>query len=123
LPSSTFNCDEAELLEGDYDLASSEQYSASDDLRLSPEIKENTGNQHEKIEETKNKKKKRNPRTVYTSYQLQELNNYFKKIQYLALPERARLAAALGLTQTQVKEQNGPNSCKEVRFVLLIAVL
>nr|XP_039267539.1 segmentation protein fushi tarazu-like isoform X1 [Styela clava] len=48
-------------------------------------------------------KKKRNARTVYTSYQLQQLNDYFRKIQYLALPERARLAAALGLTQTQVK--------------------
>uniref|UniRef100_H2Z653 Homeobox domain-containing protein n=1 Tax=Ciona savignyi TaxID=51511 RepID=H2Z653_CIOSA len=48
-------------------------------------------------------KKKRNPRTVYSNYQLQELHSYFKKVQYLALPERARLAAALGLTQTQVK--------------------
>ncbi|CAK8671264.1 unnamed protein product [Clavelina lepadiformis] len=48
-------------------------------------------------------KKKRNPRTVYSTYQLQELHSYFKKVQYLALPERARLAANLGLTQTQVK--------------------
>nr|NP_001027672.1 distal-less [Ciona intestinalis]CAC08210.1 Distal-less [Ciona intestinalis] len=52
---------------------------------------------------TSKSKKKRNPRTVYSNYQLQELHMYFKKVQYLALPERARLAAALGLTQTQVK--------------------
>nr|CAB3238302.1 Dll-B distal-less [Phallusia mammillata] len=51
----------------------------------------------------KKNKKKRNPRTVYSNFQLQELHNYFKKVQYLALPERARLAANLGLTQTQVK--------------------
>lgn len=34
---------------------------------------------------------------------MQQLNDYFRKIQYLALPERARLAAILGLTQTQVR--------------------
>lgn len=47
-------------------------------------------------------KKKRNARTVYSNYQLAKLNDYFCRVQYLALPERARLAADLGLTQTQV---------------------
>jgi hypothetical protein len=35
--------------------------------------------------------------------QLQVLNKRFQRTQYLALPERAELAATLGLTQTQVK--------------------
>lgn len=45
----------------------------------------------------------RKPRTIYSSFQLRELNKRFQKTQYLALPERADLAAYLGLTQTQVK--------------------
>jgi hypothetical protein len=44
----------------------------------------------------------RKPRTIYTSLQLQQLNKRFQRTQYLALPERAELAAILGLTQTQV---------------------
>ena len=48
-------------------------------------------------------KKIRKPRTIYSSFQLRELNKRFAKTQYLALPERADLAAYLGLTQTQVK--------------------
>ena len=35
--------------------------------------------------------------------QLQVLNKRFQRTQYLALPERAELAASLGLTQTQVE--------------------
>ncbi|VDK30775.1 unnamed protein product [Gongylonema pulchrum] len=46
-------------------------------------------------------KRVRKPRTIYTSYQLQELQRRFAKTQYLALPERADLASRLGLTQTQ----------------------
>ncbi|XP_062451851.1 homeobox protein DLX-4 [Rhea pennata] len=45
----------------------------------------------------------RKPRTIYSSLQLQALNQRFQQTQYLALPERAELAAQLGLTQTQVK--------------------
>ncbi|XP_006000904.1 homeobox protein Dlx3b [Latimeria chalumnae] len=48
-------------------------------------------------------KKIRKPRTIYSSYQLAALQRRFQKAQYLALPERAELAAELGLTQTQVK--------------------
>lgn len=48
-------------------------------------------------------KKIRKPRTIYSSFQLRELTKRFNKTQYLALPERADLAACLGLTQTQVK--------------------
>ena len=47
-------------------------------------------------------KKIRKPRTIYSSLQLQQLNKMFQRTQYLALPERAELAAKLGLTQTQV---------------------
>lgn len=48
-------------------------------------------------------KKIRKPRTIYSSFQLRELTKRFQRTQYLALPERAELAALLGLTQTQVK--------------------
>ncbi|KAG7255860.1 hypothetical protein CRUP_017880, partial [Coryphaenoides rupestris] len=48
-------------------------------------------------------KKIRKPRTIYSSLQLQVLHQRFQQTQYLALPERADLAATMGLTQTQVK--------------------
>ncbi|KAL8176128.1 UNVERIFIED_CONTAM: hypothetical protein K2H54_023081 [Gekko kuhli] len=38
-------------------------------------------------------KKIRKPRTIYSSLQLQALNQRFQQTQYLALPERAELAA------------------------------
>lgn len=50
-------------------------------------------------------KKMRKPRTIYSSLQLQQLNRRFQRTQYLALPERAELAASLGLTQTQVRQK------------------
>ena len=50
-------------------------------------------------------KKIRKPRTIYSSMQLQVLNKRFLRTQYLALPERAELAASLGLTQTQVRKR------------------
>ncbi|ULU00673.1 hypothetical protein L3Y34_001250 [Caenorhabditis briggsae] len=48
-------------------------------------------------------KKMRKPRTIYNTAQLQMLQKKFDKTQYLALPDRAALAAELGLSQTQVK--------------------
>lgn len=53
-------------------------------------------------------KKIRKPRTIYSSYQLAALQRRFQKAQYLALPERAELAAQLGLTQTQVRAEPPP---------------
>lgn len=55
-------------------------------------------------------KKIRKPRTIYSSLQLQALHQRFQQTQYLALPERADLAAKLGLTQTQVGLQLGAGS-------------
>ena len=62
--------------------------------------------ERERVEEKPrmhNGKKVRNPRTIYSSGQIQQLEIRFQRTQYLALPERAELASALGLTQTQVK--------------------
>lgn len=56
-------------------------------------------------------KKIRKPRTIYSSLQLQALHQRFQQTQYLALPERADLAAKLGLTQTQV----GPKASASLR--------
>ncbi|KAL3319518.1 Distal-less homeobox 6 [Cichlidogyrus casuarinus] len=52
---------------------------------------------------SRSSKKMRKPRTIYSSLQLQQLARRFHHTQYLSLPERAELAASLGLTQTQVK--------------------
>lgn len=58
-------------------------------------------------------KKIRKPRTIYSSYQLAALQRRFQKAQYLALPERAELAAQLGLTQTQVSSANKQVTSKQ----------
>ena len=50
----------------------------------------------------RNGKKIRKPRSMYSSLQIQQLERIFQRSQYLALPERAPLAASLGITQTQV---------------------
>jgi hypothetical protein len=51
-------------------------------------------------------KKIRKPRSIYSSLQIQQLERRFQRTQYLALPERAELAASLGITQTQVGKRN-----------------
>ena len=48
-------------------------------------------------------KKIRKPRSMYSSLQTQHLERRFQRTQYLALPDRAELAANLGISQTQVK--------------------
>lgn len=86
----------------------------SDNERQSPKIKsEPLTEQNEEDDDSdpnnnldkgfNNSRKSRKPRTIYSSYQLRELNRRFSRTQYLALPERAELASELGLTQTQVK--------------------
>jgi len=50
-----------------------------------------------------NGKKVRNPRTIYSSVQIQQLEIIFQRTQNLTLPETAQMASALGLTQAQVK--------------------
>lgn len=64
-------------------------------------------------------KKTRKPRTIYSSLQLQALHQRFQQTQYLALPERADLAAKLGLTQTQV----GLQLIWTIFLVLLLSLL
>ena len=53
-------------------------------------------------------KKIRKPRSIYSSLQIQHLERRFQRTQYLALPERAELAATLGITQTQVDKNQIP---------------
>jgi Homeodomain len=73
--------------------------SNSNSLDLFPDKIEDTG-----LRVNGKGKKMRKPRTIYSSLQLQQLNRRFQRTQYLALPERAELAASLGLTQTQVSQ-------------------
>lgn len=74
---------------GESTLSNDTKSFSSETKRKSPEI-------------TIHEKKMRKPRTVYNTLQLQALNKCFYRSQYLALPERAELAAMLSLTQTQV---------------------
>lgn len=72
-------------------------------LNFPPQITEDQSDTNSDSDDFKNSKKSRKPRTIYSSFQLAQLTTYFKHKQYLSLPERAELAIALGLTQTQVK--------------------
>ncbi|XP_024622789.1 homeobox protein DLX-6 [Neophocaena asiaeorientalis asiaeorientalis] len=72
-------------------------------LREAPDQQKTTVIENGEIRFNGKGKKIRKPRTIYSSLQLQALNHRFQQTQYLALPERAELAASLGLTQTQVK--------------------
>ncbi|CAB1328497.1 unnamed protein product, partial [Coregonus sp. 'balchen'] len=66
-----------------------------------PETEKNTVVEGGEVRFNGKGKKIRKPRTIYSSMQLQTLNRRFQQTQYLALPERAELAASMGLTQTQ----------------------
>lgn len=68
-------------------------------------------------------KKVRKPRTIYSSYQLAVLQRKFQSAQYLALPERAELAAQLGLTQTQVRLLNVAQESEFRRLVPVCSAL
>ena len=68
-------------------------------------------------------KKIRKPRTIYSSMQLQVLNKRFQRTQYLALPERAELAASLGLTQTQVNHLSSPGMLSLEKVAINLAAL
>ncbi|KAM4622883.1 homeobox protein DLX-4 [Discoglossus pictus] len=72
-------------------------------LHEDPEMEKTTVIENGEIRINGKGKKIRKPRTIYSSLQLQALNQRFQQTQYLALPERAELAAQLGVTQTQVK--------------------
>ena len=69
--------------------------------------KHNTSNFSEESisdsETAKNINNSRRPRTIYTSEQLEALNLYFKRTQYLTVSERSELAYSLNLTETQIK--------------------
>lgn len=69
-----------------------------------PETEKNTVVEGGEVRFNGKGKKIRKPRTIYSSLQLQALNRRFQQTQYLALPERAELAASLGLTQTQARQ-------------------
>jgi len=64
--------------------------------QLEPSNNNNSSKSSQKV------KKMRKPRTIYSSCNIMQLNKIFSRKKYLALPERAELAASLGLTQTQV---------------------
>uniref|UniRef100_A0A8D0H2P4 Distal-less homeobox 2 n=1 Tax=Sphenodon punctatus TaxID=8508 RepID=A0A8D0H2P4_SPHPU len=89
-----------------YDLGYSTSYSsaygpyATRTSPVNPEPEKEEGEPEIRIVNGK-PKKVRKPRTIYSSFQLAALQRRFQKTQYLALPERAELAASLGLTQTQ----------------------
>ncbi|XP_077116963.1 homeobox protein Nkx-2.6 [Ranitomeya variabilis] len=60
---------------------------------------------------------RRKPRVLFSQVQVYELERSFKRQKYVSAPEREQLAAALGLSSTQVKIwfQNRRYKCKRQR--------
>jgi Homeodomain len=72
-------------------------------------VSENTGNQDERQDSRRSKK---NTRPTFSGHQIFALEKTFEQTKYLAGPERAKLAYALGMSESQVKVRaNGRVLC------------
>lgn len=71
-------------------------------ISLPNKVEKKSAEQSRNVPTSYRGKKMRKPRTIYSSCNLMQLNKKFQRKQYLSLPERAELAASLGLSQVQV---------------------
>ncbi|XP_010885361.1 homeobox protein Dlx2b [Esox lucius] len=106
LPGDGYNRNNGHYCSGTYELGFPDSYGCYGSYGGSSPLTTDTEKEEKEpeVRMVKGKPKKvRKPRTIYSSLQLCALQSRFRMRQYLALPERAELAASLGLTQTQVK--------------------
>jgi len=57
--------------------------------------------------------KRKHTRPTFSGHQIFALEKTFEQTKYLAGPERARLAFALGMSESQVKVGMGSDRCKK----------